>query len=251
MRITKVLISLRGCAGWSAPMLFAKPWKTGFLATSPIYKQWRFRQAWVTTQSSLNLKLILVHTNEWCRLLLCLCLTSHKQLRSYGDGGQGLKSHPTDWWSRESNLRPLVYKASGLSTTQQRCRWKLRPKYTVKPILNAHLKRWPKIGFQDRLLLNAGQKYCRILQESILQYFQPSLRYHLPLRPKLFCLFLSCHLRQAILYILAWAFIYMPLSKLVILKSDFTLLWEKHLMCWLLYKRLINLKSMGHKFTLN
>ena len=34
--------------------------------------------------------------------------------------GHGLKSHPTDWWSRESNLRPLVYKASGLSTTPQR-----------------------------------------------------------------------------------------------------------------------------------
>ena len=34
--------------------------------------------------------------------------------------GHGLKSHPTDWWSRESNLRPLVYKASGLSTAPQR-----------------------------------------------------------------------------------------------------------------------------------
>ena len=33
--------------------------------------------------------------------------------------GNGLKSHPTDWWSRGSNLRPLVYKASGLSTTPQ------------------------------------------------------------------------------------------------------------------------------------
>ena len=31
--------------------------------------------------------------------------------------GHSLKSHPTDWWSRESNLWPLVYKASGLSTT--------------------------------------------------------------------------------------------------------------------------------------
>ena len=28
-----------------------------------------------------------------------------------------------------------------------------------------------KIGFQDRLSLNTGNKYCRILQESILQYF--------------------------------------------------------------------------------
>ena len=29
-RITKALISLRGCAGWSAPLLFANPPKTGF-----------------------------------------------------------------------------------------------------------------------------------------------------------------------------------------------------------------------------
>ena len=36
-----------------------------------------------------------------------------------------------------------------------------------------------KIVFQDWLSLNAGQKYCRMLQESILQYFWPSLSYHL------------------------------------------------------------------------
>ena len=35
---------------------------------------------------------------------------------------------------------------------------------TVKPVLSGHSKRRPKIGFQDRLLLNAGQKYCRMLQ---------------------------------------------------------------------------------------
>ena len=35
---------------------------------------------------------------------------------------------------------------------------------TVKPVLSGHSKRRPKIGFQYRLLLNAGQKYCRMLQ---------------------------------------------------------------------------------------
>ena len=35
---------------------------------------------------------------------------------------------------------------------------------------------------------------------SILQYFRPSLSYHLPFRP-LFCLFLSGRLRQVLLYI--------------------------------------------------
>ena len=45
--------------------------------------------------------------------------------------------------------------------------------YTVKHVLRGHSKRRPKIGFKDPLLLNAGQKYCRMLQESILQYFRP------------------------------------------------------------------------------
>ena len=54
-----------------------------------------------------------------------------------------------------------------------------------------------KNGFQDHLLLNAGQKYCIMLQE---QYYRPSLSYHLSLRP-LFCLFLSGRLRQVLLYL--------------------------------------------------
>ena len=36
--------------------------------------------------------------------------------------------------------------------------------HTVKPVSSGHSKRRPKIGFQDRLPLNAGQKYCRMLQ---------------------------------------------------------------------------------------
>ena len=38
-----------------------------------------------------------------------------------------------------------------------------------------------------------------MLQGSILQYFRPSLRYHLSLR-SVFCLFLSGRLRQVLLY---------------------------------------------------
>ena len=55
-------------------------------------------------------------------------------------------------------------------------------------------------GFQDQLSLNAGQKYCRMLQESILQFFQPSLNCHLSLR-SLFCLFVSGCFTQVLLYI--------------------------------------------------
>ena len=60
---------------------------------------------------------------------------------------------------------------------------------TVKPVLSGHSKKTKKNGFQDRLLLNSGQKYCRIFNTS----------YHLPLSP-LFCLFLSGRLRQVLLF---------------------------------------------------
>ena len=35
---------------------------------------------------------------------------------------------------------------------------------TLKPVLSGHSKRKQKIVFQDQLSLNAGQKYCRMLQ---------------------------------------------------------------------------------------
>ena len=56
------------------------------------------------------------------------------------------------------------------------------------------------MGFQDQLSLNAGQKYCRMPQGSILQYFRPALSNHMDIRP-LFCLFLSGSLRQISLYV--------------------------------------------------
>ena len=54
--------------------------------------------------------------------------------------GHGLKSHPIDWWSQESNLRPLVYKASGLSTTPKRL---LKKKVNIRNWYNhvSHLTR--------------------------------------------------------------------------------------------------------------
>ena len=55
----------------------------------------------------------------------------------------------------------------------------LSPYYVYsKTCLRRSLKKRPKIGFQDWLSLNAGQKYCRMLQQSILQYFRPTLSYH-------------------------------------------------------------------------
>ena len=58
---------------------------------------------------------------------------------------------------------------------------------TVKPVLNGHSKRRLKIDFQDLLSLNAGKKYWRMLQESILQYFWPTLSKTFVL--SIFCLF--------------------------------------------------------------
>ena len=82
--------------------------------------------------------------------------------------------------------------------TNEKTKWSLtyfsitNIQYIVKPVLSRHSKK-----DQERLSLNAGQKYCRrlssgrkycrMLQESILQYFWPALNYHLSSTP-LFCL---------------------------------------------------------------
>ena len=98
---------------------------------------------------------------------------------------------------------------------------------TVKPVLlkKRPLKKRPKIGFQDCLLLNAGQKYCRMLHESILQYFRPSLSYHLSLRP-LFCLYLSDRFTQGLLCLLQRQ-VAKALTRLHILQ------FHQSLHCWL------------------
>ena len=56
-----------------------------------------------------------------------------------------------------------------------------------KTCLKRSFSKRPKIGFQDRLLLNAGQKYCRILpleHSAILSTFNK-----LPFVLSIFCLF--------------------------------------------------------------
>ena len=69
-----------------------------------------------------------------------------------------------------------------------------------KTYLERPLKKKTKIGFQDRFLLNAGQKYCRMLQwerSAILSTF-----IKLPFVKRIFfCLFLSGRLIQVLLYV--------------------------------------------------
>ena len=73
-----------------------------------------------------------------------------------------------------------------------------------KSCLKRPLKRRPKIGFQVRLSLNAGQKYCRMLQgRAFCKYFCPALSDNQSLR-LLFCLFLSGCLRQVLLSFKPW-----------------------------------------------
>ena len=57
----------------------------------------------------------------------------------------------------------------------------------------------PKIGFQDNYHLMQVKSIAECSKGSILQYFRPSLSYHLSLR-SLFCLFLSGCFTQVLLY---------------------------------------------------
>ena len=58
-----------------------------------------------------------------------------------------------------------------------------------------------KIGFQDRLALNAGQKYCRMLQGEHPTIYSTFIK--LPFAIKIFfCLFLSGCFTQVLLYTL-------------------------------------------------
>ena len=70
---------------------------------------------------------------------------------------------------------------------------------TVKPVLRGLSKRRPKLVFKIDYCLMQVKSIAECSKGSILQYFPPSLSYHLPLRP-LFCLFLSGHSRLVLLY---------------------------------------------------
>ena len=72
--------------------------------------------------------------------------------------------------------------------------------YNSKACVKWPLTKRPKIGFQDQLSLNAGQKYCRMLplkHSAILLTF-----IKLQFVIKIFvCLFLSDHFTQVLLYV--------------------------------------------------
>ena len=98
--------------------------------------------------------------------------------------GHGLKSHPTDWWSRESNLRPLVYKASGLSIHYTKAASKCRIRSIIFPYTLAHkhqfkilLKERCEIDYLHRLVLTSMWSENRIINllRSLLNFGNPGL----------------------------------------------------------------------------
>ena len=56
------------------------------------------------------------------------------------------------------------------------------------------------MGFQDQLLLNAGQKYCRMLQGSISAILSTCIKLPHGFKAVVWCVFLSGRLRQVSLY---------------------------------------------------
>ena len=69
----------------------------------------------------------------------------------------------------------------------------------TKPVLSGHSKRRPKMFLKTDYRFMQVKSIAECSKGSILQYFRPSLSYHLSLR-SLFCLFLSGRLRQVLLY---------------------------------------------------
>ena len=70
---------------------------------------------------------------------------------------------------------------------------------TEKPVSKGHSQKDRKSGFKTNYRLMQVKSIAECSKGSILQYFRPSLSYHLSLR-SLFCLFLSGHFTQVLLY---------------------------------------------------
>ena len=68
-----------------------------------------------------------------------------------------------------------------------------------KTCIKRPLKKKNKIVFKTDYRLMQVKSIAECSKGSILQYFRPSLSYHLSVR-SLFCLFLSGHFRQVLLY---------------------------------------------------
>ena len=73
--------------------------------------------------------------------------------------------------------------------------------YTVKPVYNGHSQKDQKMVFKTNYRLMQVKNIAECSKGRILQYFRPSLSYHLSLRP-LSCLFLRGRFTHVLLYLL-------------------------------------------------
>ena len=71
--------------------------------------------------------------------------------------------------------------------------------FAVKPVLNGHSQKDQTLFFNTDYHLMQVKSIAECSKGSILQYFRSSLSYHLSLS-SLFCLFLSGHFTQVLLY---------------------------------------------------
>ena len=159
-RIIKALISLRICAGWSAPLLFANP-KDRFSRVPA-----QFSYFLNTQQAPYHLPL----------------------------GPASLVYCPGSlFWSRRP-LPPPTYNIWFFSGTRQLCvglsgLWRNKKTNYSKTCLKRPLKNRRNKDLKDKWYLNEGRKYYRMLSWSILQYFWSALsdnRYWKPIFGLLF-----------------------------------------------------------------
>ena len=95
-------------------------------------------------------------------------------------------------------IKDINYKER-LDNTVKGYEHRSREKGNSKTCVKQPLSKRPKIGFQDQLSLNAGQKYCRMLQGEHSAILLTFIKLPFGIR-SLFCLFLSGIFTQILLY---------------------------------------------------
>ena len=143
-------MSLHTCAVWPEPLL---------LRYSKYGSRWRFRQKRKCVVPLDNCQCLFnsfLAGGDFCLQLITLAnsLDPDQDRQSIDPGSKQFDTN--------------IFFLSQQTTTKA---WKITQHAikhgftnTVKPVLSGHSKRTPNIGFQDRLSLNAGQQYCRMLQ---------------------------------------------------------------------------------------
>ena len=145
----------------------------------------------------------ILHAIVYNRLLSIRCVTRLGLQIFFKIGGpkipmeQKIVGHFLKWWAQAYqtkhswHLCSILYLHTDTDTCMHIC--VLTADYTVNPILSGH---WKK---KTNCCLMQVKSIAECSKGSILQYFWPSLSYHLLLR-YLFCLFLSGCLRRVLLY---------------------------------------------------